>query len=60
MADKKHPESTCSGKFAFERFTLAAGSVRVTRKQKKGAIKPYRCPFCSKWHVGHHKKEKKV
>ena len=47
----RHMVESCEGKQAFESAKLAHQVAK--RRDRRGIVgKPYRCAFCSAWHIG--------
>ena len=50
------PRLRCAtGKTCFDSKAIALASTRGmdTKKGRRTSMKPFRCAFCEKWHVGH-------
>lgn len=45
------PELPCAGKLAFETQVQASASANVVYYQHGTSVYPYRCRFCSLWHL---------
>lgn len=43
---------SCAGKFNYESFSAANKAARNQRKRRDVASKPYKCKFCSYFHIG--------
>jgi hypothetical protein len=54
MASKRHlRENGCTHKVAYANKELAWAARRGTIDKDKKHPQVYKCPFCSKWHLGH-------
>lgn len=49
---KHTPERSCEGKVAHETREAADQAARVLR-QRGDVVRPYRCVFCGRWHIGY-------
>ena len=49
MNDWNPKVSACDGKQAHATPLLA---TKVAKKMRQKSVKPYRCKWCGKWHVG--------
>jgi hypothetical protein len=43
-------QAACVGKHPYPTKLTA---LKVSRRQKYGGTQVFRCPYCSKWHIGH-------
>jgi hypothetical protein len=52
LVDPVDPAALCSGKVAFDTFTLAKQINQARSGRRHLARVPYRCTACHKWHLG--------
>ncbi|RYM66295.1 hypothetical protein BSR03_01515 [Serratia proteamaculans] len=56
MASKRRlRRKQCEGKRRHKNFDCAMKEIRLLHQRHghQGQLQPYRCPFCSMFHVGH-------
>lgn len=46
------PSTQCDGKVAYVDKATAKRAARKT-EYRLGRMRPYRCPHCGAWHIGH-------
>jgi hypothetical protein len=46
-------QAQCKGKEAYLTWEMAEKVCRRRRRAKKVPVQPYRCRFCSHFHIGH-------
>lgn len=44
--------STCHGKVAFQRFSMARAAARRSRRNHEENLQPYKCAMCAQFHIG--------
>ena len=47
-----HPDYQCTGKHAYDSRVLANDIARRSSRRRDAALQVYRCPCCTKWHIG--------
>ena len=53
--DLPHLERACTSKAAFV-SRGEANQVARRGQRSNGQLAPYHCEFCSRWHLGHHRR----